>query len=618
MTEAPLDVLLEYLRRTRGFDFSGYKRSSLERRILKRMDEVGAKDYVEYRDRLEVQPDEFALLFDTILINVTSFFRDGPAWDYLGAEVLPALLSGMDGDEPIRVWSAGCASGEEAYSVAILLAEAMGEQAYLDRVKIYATDVDEQALEAGRHASYPVKSIESLPREILDRYFDRGEQRYVFRKDLRRTVIFGRNDLVQDAPISRIDLLTCRNTLMYFNAETQDKILARFNFALNDRGYLFLGKSEMLVAHGELFQPVSPKWHVFRKVARPGLRDRLLNVTHGHWPGPHPVPAEALREGIVDASPMAQIAVDADGIVVMANRRARDLFHLVPSDIGRPLKDLEISYRPADLRSNLDLAYRQRRQIVLDHITAAVASGDVRDLEVRVSPVVSEDAILGASIVFVDVTHEHRVQEELETSRRELENAYEELQSTVEELETTNEELQSTNEELETTNEELQSTNEELETMNEELQSTNEELETINDELRLRSFELNQVNGFLETILTSLGVAVVVVDASQVVQIWNAHSSDLWGLRPEEVEGQRLPALDIGLPLDRVEPVVEAVLVGREERGEVEVEARDRRGRAFECRVTCMPLVADHREIAGVIVLMEDVAAAAQARDGDR
>ena len=616
MTGPALDPLLEYLQRTRGFDFSGYKRSSLERRILKRMDEVGAKDYVEYRDRLEVQPDEFALLFDTILINVTSFFRDGPAWDYLAAEVLPALLSGMDGDEPMRVWSAGCASGEEAYSVAILLAEAMGEQAYLERVKIYATDVDEQALEAGRHASYPVKSVENLPREILDKYFDRAEQRYVFRKDLRRTVIFGRNDLVQDAPISRIDLLTCRNTLMYFNAETQDKILTRFNFALNDRGYLFLGKSEMLVAHGELFQPVSLKWHVFRKVARRGLRDRLLNVTHGHRPGLHPVPAEALREGVVDASPMAQIAVDADGVVVMANRRARDLFHLVPSDIGRPLKDLEISYRPADLRSNLDLAYQQRRQIVLAHITAAVASGDVRDLEVRVSPVVSQDEILGASIVFIDVTQEHRVQEALETSRRELENAYEELQSTVEELETTNEELQSTNEELETTNEELQSTNEELETMNEELQSTNEELETMNDELRTRSLELNQVNAFLETILTSLGVAVVVVDEDEVVQIWNAHSSDLWGLRSDEAEGRRLLALDIGLPLERLRPVLDAVLAGGEQREELELEARDRRGRAFECRVTCMPLVADQRGIAGAILMMEDAATGAPAQDG--
>jgi chemotaxis methyl-accepting protein methylase len=277
---AALDVLLDYLKRTRGFDFTGYKRSSLERRIEKRMHEVEMGSYQEYLDYLEVQSDEFAFLFNTILINVTGFFRDAAAWDYLATEVIPRLLEAANNDRPLRFWCAGCSSGEETYTMAMVLAEALGEQQYLERVKIYATDVDEEALTEARHATYPAKAVEAVPPPLLERYFERVEQRYAFRKELRRTVIFGRNDLVQDAPISRIDLLTCRNTLMYFNAETQASILGRFHFSLNNGGYLYLGKSEMLITHADLFKPVDLKRRVFAKVARPTLRDRLLFTAH--------------------------------------------------------------------------------------------------------------------------------------------------------------------------------------------------------------------------------------------------------------------------------------------------------------------------------------------------
>jgi two-component system CheB/CheR fusion protein len=198
------------------------------------------------------------------------------------------------------------------------------------------------------------------------------------------------------------------------------------------------------------------------------------------------------------------------------------------------------------------------------------------------------------------------VQTELEDSKRELESAYEELQSTVEELETTNEELQSTNEELETTNEELQSTNEELETTNEELQSTNEELETINDELRQRTLELNEVNAFLETILTSMGVGVVVVDRSLAVQVWNAHSSELWGLRSDEAEGESLLGLDLGLPVEKLSGALRAVLNG-ESRVELRVDATNRRGRPIDCRIVALPLSIDGGDVSGTILLMEEL-----------
>ncbi len=213
---------------------------------------------------------------------------------------------------------------------------------------------------------------------------------------------------------------------------------------------------------------------------------------------------------------------------------------------------------------------------------------------------------MGTSICYLDVTEARRLQDEVTSSKRELEHAYEELQATVEELETTNEELQSTNEELETTNEELQSTNEELETMNEELQSSNEELETMNEELRHRTVELDDMNTILETILTTVGLAVVVVDSQQRIQIWNGQARELWGLTAEEVEDQHLLSLDIGLPLENLKNQLRATLAGRSEREESVLDATNRRGKAFQCRVRLLPLGSDgDGAVSGAIMMME-------------
>src|SRR5471030_2574455 len=209
------ETLLDFLKRNRGFDFTGYKRTTLQRRVQKRMDAVGIDSYALYLDFLEAEADEFKQLFDTLLINVTHFFRDDAPWQYLAEHVLPVLIARALPGMPIRGWSAGCASGEEAYTLAILFAEVLGIDALRDRVKIYATDADEQALALARTASYTEQQVEGVPEALRAKYFEAADGRFVFRKDLRRSVIFGRNDLVQDAPISRIDLLVCRNALMY-------------------------------------------------------------------------------------------------------------------------------------------------------------------------------------------------------------------------------------------------------------------------------------------------------------------------------------------------------------------------------------------------------------------
>jgi len=602
------EALLQHLKQTRGFDFTGYKRSSLVRRVARRMSQVGVTEYGDYLDHLELHAEEFTALFNTILINVTGFFRDADAWEFLRTEVLPDLLASKGPTEPVRVWSAGCASGEEAYTLAIVLAEMLGPAEFRDRVKIYATDVDEEALSYARHGTYSEREVGGVPDELRERYFEQVGGRFTFRKDLRRSVIFGRNDLVQDAPISRIDLLVCRNTLMYFNAETQARILARFHFGLAEHGVLFLGKAEMLLSHGSLFLPVDLKRRTFRKTPRVSPQNGTLFAD----PPPlvtrsSPESIDLLRDEAVLASPLAQVVLNGEGIVAVVNRQAEVLFGISMRDVGRPFRDLELSYRPLELRRHIEKAVDERRTVRVTDVTYH-RGPEVVHLEVQVSPLASGggNEPLGVSVAFHDVTDFRRLQDELEQANRQLETAYEELQSTNEELETTNEELRSTVEELETTNEELQSTNEELETMNEELQSTNDELQTINDELQDRTSELDRSNEFLETILTSLRAGVVVVGTELVVQVWNHQAEELWGLRRDEAVGEHLLNLDIGLPLDLVRPVVRGTLAGEDGPQEVTLAAVNRRGRTIEVRVVASPLRGDGGTVVGAILTMEE------------
>jgi two-component system, chemotaxis family, CheB/CheR fusion protein len=497
----------------------------------------------------------------------------------------------------------------------MIAAEALGVDAVRERVKIYATDVDDEALNQARQARYGPREVEGVPAGLLERYFERNGGGYVFSKELRRSVIFGRHDLIQDAPISRIDLLVCRNVLMYFNSETQAHILARFSFALQEGGFLFLGKAEMLLAHTDMFTSVDLKRRVFRKVPQATLRERLLvlaNQVEGELTAPV-ARDDRIREAAFEASLEAQLVVDAAGHLLLANEQARKLFNLTGADLGRPFQDLEVSYRPLELRSKIQQAYVERRPSALHEAEWRNANGERVNLEVQVVPLLDErQARLGASVSFADVTRSRRFQQELEQANRDLEDAYAELQSTNEELETTNEELQSTVEELETTNEELQSTNEELETMNEEMQSTNEELQTINDELSQRTTELNQVNAFLESIWASLGGAVAVLDPELRVLVWNSRSEDLWGVRPEEVQGQHFLNLDIGLPVDQIRPILRTTLSGERERAAVVVDATNRRGKRIRVRVASSPLLGSDHEIRGVIVLVDE-----QHRSGD-
>lgn len=272
--DSDFEVLLEYVKRSRGFDFTGYKRFGLARRVSKRMQMVNIAVCRDYLNYLDEHPEEINYLLNALLINVTSFFRDRPAWDYVQREIIPDILSHKAAAETIRVWSAGCASGEEAYTIAIVLAEVLGIDAFRERVRIYATDVDEGALSQARQATYPEKDLTALSPGQLEQCFHRIDRRLTVNQDLQGCVVFSHHDLLQAAPVSQIDLLVCRNTLMYFNAEAQERILTHFYVALQDRGVLFLGKPETLPTHLSIFAPRHLSHRVFVKPSYPNLHNR--------------------------------------------------------------------------------------------------------------------------------------------------------------------------------------------------------------------------------------------------------------------------------------------------------------------------------------------------------
>ncbi len=400
----------------------------------------------------------------------------------------------------------------------------------------------------------------------------------------------------------------CRNTLMYMNAETQRNVLGRLHFALSAQGTLFLGHAEMLLSHSDRFSPLSLKHRIFRKAAgsHSGL-DRYdpaasMYERHGELAG-----LVTVREMAFRASPVAQIVVTGEDTVAMINQQAETMFGLSARDIGRLLRDLEVSYRPVELRAYLEQAKVDRRSARVQDVSWQRPGLDTIWFEIHINPLVdAENGLLGVSIVFFDVTATRALVDKVVATNRQLEAAYEELQSTNEELETTNEELQSTVEELETTNEELQSTNEELETMNEELQSTNDELHTINDALRERSIELDDARNFLDSLVNSVHLGMVVVDREMRVVVWNRGCEELWGLRSDETVGSVLTSLDIGLPMDNVRPLIGNAFVDPDNPGETHVEAVNRRGRSTKVRVTCAGFQAPSEGgVNGALLLME-------------
>ena len=548
--------LLEKLSSNHAFDFREYKPTSLARRIRVRMQHVRVDTFDDYVTYIERHPGEHVALFNTILINVTAFFRDLEAWQVLGEEIIPRLVDEAADSRSLRLWSVGCSSGEEAFSAAILLAEHLGDRAADFNVKIYATDVDEEALNTARHALYRSDDVKDVPASFLEKYFSREGQAYRFRRDLRRWCIFGRHNVAQDPPLSHIDLLICRNALIYFTRDLQDRILARFHYAVIERGFLFLGRAESLLARSRWFAPHNVKWRIFQRTTTPAATVAMAmlrgageaaNVALAGGRQLDLSPAVSRLQHVVETLPSAIVVIDVMDTILVWNAAAEGLFEISSEHaIGRKFRDLDISYRVESLRARIEEVKSAHIPSRIEHATFTRRSGETVHAELTIVPMVEGNRVTAVGVYGSDTTELARLKDQTTRLAEQHSTAIEELQSTNEELETTNEELQSTNEELETTNEELQSTNEELETTVEELQAANAELGSLNTQLERSSVDLKELDEYQQSVLSSLQHAIVVLDRAGLVTTWNQTAERLWGLPAEHVVRRLFWTLPVG------------------------------------------------------------------------
>jgi two-component system CheB/CheR fusion protein len=507
------------------------------------MSQLDIGNYAAYAEYIRSHPDEVNQLLNTILINVTEFLRDPAAWEIVRHEILPSLLKQIKPGHSFRAWSAGCASGEEAYSIAILLAEHFGPRIQDYDVKIYATDIDDEALNSARRGEYSLEQLRQLRPEWRAKYFH-GKETLRINREIRRLVIFGRSNLAHDAPISHVNLLVCRNVLIYFDSPLQNHILTRFHYALEPGGVLFLGKSESQLTNSSQFRRLNARWRIFQRITSAQMSDdQHLELGDTPPTRSHRDESEATRRQqreLLETLRVGVFVLGPDDTITQHNTSALALFALTPTNLaGKRLQDTDLITRIPDLVSHLEAT---RVNNDASRFPARIKIGsEEKVLEVIIRPLVNERGQRGGTLIYVD---DQTVQEKLQMTVEELESTGEELQSANEELETTNEELQSTNEELETTNEELQSTNEELETTNEELQSLNEELETTNQELEERTKELDQVNNVYLQTLEKIRLPVMLVNHERHIEYWNSRALRLFGFKskpPMDLTIDQLP-----------------------------------------------------------------------------
>ncbi|HKJ76216.1 MAG TPA: CheR family methyltransferase, partial [Gammaproteobacteria bacterium] len=614
-----INGVLRLIKRSTGNDFTEYKPNTISRRVKRRMavnkiDKLG--DYIHY---LEHSEREVELLNQDILVSVTSFFRDPEAFEALGNALEKLVESKRYGDE-IRIWVAGCASGEEAYSVAIQLDRVLGGRRGEFRVQVFGTDLDGDAIVRARKGIYPAISLEELDPGIVDRYFIRAENAFQVSKEVREMVVFARHNLVKDPPFSRVDLVSCRNVLIYFQNSLQRRVLPMFHYVMNPGGYLFLGRSESVGQYGELFEPLFKGEKIFRRRASVGggyaLQTEQEFPQRAYQPKSDAGPQkkieftlrDTMNQALADAYAHPAVLVDEQMQIRHVRGDVTPFLRIVQGDLDLNVFSLIRDELRLDLRALVYKASREHQ--ALHSHTLHLHDGEEHQAVVLHARPVKVDE-LAPDMLLLAFEQQETASQEAEFCRapggpsddprlRELEQELaatkEHLQTTVEELETANEELQSLNEELQSSNEELQSSNEELETSNEELQSTNEELTTVNEEFQVKSAELTEANTYLQNILGNLDFALLVVDRNLHITRFNPPSQDLFEISALEV-GQVLTSIPTRLELPNLRDDVKQVITSSEPYSRTVNDGT----RTYEMRI--LPCFSDHSDTIGALLM---------------
>ena len=592
-------------------DFTHYKLTTVKRRIMRRMVLHRTDDLGQYLEFLQKNPEKVEALFQDLVINVTSFFRDPDTFDVLKQEVYPNLLPNKTPENPLRIWVPGCSSGEEVYSLAISLLEFLGEQDSAVPVQIFGTDISEPAIVRARSGGYPENIEADVSEQRLRRYFLQAENGYRIAKSVRDLCIFAHQNVIKDPPFSNIDLISCRNLLIYLDSEAQRRVLSTFSYALNDGGFLLLGSSESIGSLTDLFALAHRKHKIYRK--KTVLRHPAVDFALREWGEQHQPAARQAVEGF-SIKPDLQKAAEKvllekyapPGVLVnddmdILQFRGRTGTYLEPAPGAASFNLLKMARESllVPLRAVIQEAREGGAVVRRDGIAFRVED-ETRKVDIEVIPVPAfpQSEERGYWVLFADGGPEvparqsrrraeagrkekEATEDEAGMLRQELAATKEYLQSIIEGHEALNEELRSASEEVLSANEELQSTNEELETAKEELQSTNEELATLNDELRARNMDLFRVNDDLNNLLTGVHLAIVMLDADLRIRRFTPAAEQLMNLIPTDL-GRPLSDMKLKLPVPDLDALIRKVMDTLESR---DMEVQDPEGHWYHLRI---------------------------------
>jgi len=613
--------ILTWVRTRTGHDFARYKRSTVARRVERRMQLLGIEEPTAYLGLLREDARETATLADDLLINVTSFFRDRPVFAYLEREVIPALIEAKETGGRVRVWSVGSATGEEAYSLGMLLLEAAARRERSPEIQIFASDLHERSLRQAREGLYPETIAADVSPERLERFFQMEGGGYRVRKELRERIVFAPHNLLRDPPFSHLDLLACRNVLIYLQRDVQQEVLDVFHYALHGEGYLLLGTAET-VDRPDLFRTESKEHHLYRRRAVSGAHPRVPNLPLATRSVPAttvvsvPPPADsatahgALHQQLVERYAPPSLLLDAEHNVLHVSERAGRYLQVPGGLLTTNVFRLVREELRTELRAALLLAH-ERQATSRSKVIPLRIDGEIRNVVLRISPTGSPDAQGLALVIFDEAgetatpeePHEPQDADAVRELEAELEMTRARLQALAEEFESSQEEMRASNEELQSANEELRSTMEELETSREELQSINEELQTVNQENRHKVEELSQLSSDLQNLLKVTDIATLFLDRALRINRSTPRVADLFSIRHSD-RGRPLSDLTHRLGYDGLLADARSVL---ESLIPVEREVRTEDGHWFMIRIMPYRTVEDHIE--GVVITLVDVTA---------
>lgn len=578
-------AICEILRTRLGHDFSQYKRQTFMRRVQRRMQVMRLTRYEDYVRLLEADREQATLLFRDLLISVTSFFRDPVTFEALAKDIIPRLFKGKDAINGVRIWVPGCATGEEAYSLAILLREHMATLAIIPKIQIFASDIDEAAIGTARLGRYPATLLDGVSQDRRNRFFTQEADGYTVRQEVRELCTFSVHSLIRDPPFSRIDLISCRNLLIYMDNGLQDRVIPIFHYALVPRGILVLGSSETIARHEALFTPLDRAQRIFIRQDGPSIVPGMYYFPTGESklvPGAGVGDRTDLKAKWAKAVAFASrrvlerfsspfVVVTAAGEIVHFSSQVGRFLEPAPGSPSSNLFEMARQGWALELRAALRRCAETGRPVEQSCSVVLTDGSSARPVRLVVEPLPGGDTEALYMVAFVDVDEARppgepasadvtpAVTQAITDLERENLDLREQLQSISEEHATAMEELRSSNEELQSVNEELQSTNEELETSREEIQSINEELNTVNSQLSARVEQLNRSNGDLKNLFDSTKVATVFLDPFMIIRSFTPEIARIYNLIPSDI-GRPLTDIVSQLSYTTLREDVQAVL----------------------------------------------------------